>query len=118
MPLNVAAKVLNDVKVCSTDVLPICTKFLNSTHSMSEAIKSNGQCSYSQMKETYSEAINSKLKDLPQLSSQITKTIFDRQQCAGMIQVLRTFRYFKISKKFIRIISSGNDTKKRTLCFK
>ena len=99
MPLNVTAKVLNDVKVCSTEVLPIsneslaiCTKFLDSTHSMSETIKSNGHCSYSEMNNTDSEklveAINSKLKDLPQLPSQFTKTIFDRQQCAGMIQVL------------------------------
>ena len=99
LPLNVIAKDLNDEKSCSTEVLPpICNKFLDSTHFMSETIKSNGQCSYSQMAETHSEelveAINSKLKDLPQLPSQFTKTIFDRQQCAGMIQVLRKYRYF------------------------
>ena len=101
MTLNITAKVLNDVKVCSTEVLENCMKFLDSTHSMSQTTKSNGQCSYSQMKKTDSEewveAINSKLKDLPQLPAQFTKSIFDRQQCAGMIQVLRTFRYFKIS---------------------
>ena len=99
LPLKVCAKDLNDVKVYSTEVLqPICPNFFDSTHFMSETIKSNGQCSYSQMAETQSEelveAINSKLKDLPQLPSQFTKTIFDRQQCAGMIQVLRTYQYF------------------------
>ena len=75
----------------------ICGEFhrtlLDSTLLMraSRSIKSNGQCAYSQMKETDSknlvESINLKLKNLPQLPSQFTKTIFDRQQCAGMIQV-------------------------------
>ena len=97
MPPNITAKLLND---CSTGQLrymefgngsytavEFSTLLLDSTLLMKETIKSNGQCSYSQMKETYSEAINSKLKDLPQLPSQFTKTIFDRQQCTGMIQV-------------------------------
>ena len=107
MTLNVTAKKLNDC--CTGQLLygrymalgnvsytavEFSTLLLDSTLLIRETIKSNGQCSYSQMKETYSEAINSKLKDLPQLPSQFTKTIFDRQQCAGMIHVLRTYRYF------------------------
>ena len=91
MTLNITAQLLNNYSISAA--------LLHSTLLMRETIKSNGHCSYSEMKNTDSEklfeAINSKLKDLPQLPSQFTKTIFDRQQCAGMIQVLRTYRYFE-----------------------
>ena len=96
------AKILNNCNILEGEFVDNCGKLnralLDSTVSMrggfSGSIKSNGQCAYSQnftMMETDGEnlieSINLKLKNLPQLPSQFTKTIFDRQQCAGMIQV-------------------------------
>ena len=98
--LNDAAKILNDSKSISLGPSSIGgmlhrgisnSTLLNWGHKNGN-ITSNGQCSYSQIEESYSEtlveSINSKLKKIPQLPSQFTKTIFDRQQCAGMVQKL------------------------------
>ena len=54
------------------------------------SITSSGQCSFSQLDETKKdlvESINLKLKSLPRFNY-TSYTIFDRQQCEGMIRLL------------------------------